>query len=115
MKTWAYLLPSSVLLWPSKVSVDYYLFKALRLNTLSVLYLRDSGRMALRTNLCVVFLRALDTAMRLIPHLSLKLLGVTSGCLLLLIKVLVIGTFVTPQSILGRTKLTTGSGDAYMT
>ena len=97
--TWAYLLPSSDLHLPSIVSVDHSPERVFLLNTLSALYLLDSGRMAERRNFCVVFFRVLEAVLKLMPHLSLSCWGVTSVCLSELWNVCNAGASEVPGSI----------------
>ena len=66
---------------------------------MSVLYLLLIGRMALRKNLCVVFLKVAVAALGLIPHRSLSCCGDTSECLSLLWNVCNVGTLVKPGSM----------------
>ena len=81
------------------VSVDQVPDRVFLVNTLSALYLLLKGRTALRINFCVVFLSVLIAVATLMPHLSLRLSGETSECLLELWNVLMSGISDAPAWI----------------
>ena len=72
------MFPINDLHLPSIVSVDHLPERVFLSNIMSDLYLQLRGRVALRKNRCVVFLRVDIVCGREICHLSLKSSGDTS-------------------------------------
>ena len=92
--------PSGDFYLPSNVSVDHLPRSVFLSNIMSVLYLLLNGRMALRKNFSVVFLKEAVATLRLILYRSQSCCGVTSECLSLLWNVCNVGTSVNPGSML---------------